>query len=164
MSQCAGAKLQRRFCAISEDIDCQCSAFTVLFYIMLLIKTKIAVSSIHGIGLFADEFVPKGTVTWQFNPIIDVGFTDEEIAALPEVARKTFLHYTYFDKDLQRHILCADDQRFINHSTSGWNIESTPHKDIAARDIAVGEELLCDYYKFDDTYFDQLNIKRENLK
>lgn len=131
---------------------------------MLLIKTKIGVSSVHGIGLFANQFIPKGSVTWQFNPVVDVGFTDEVINTLPEIARKTFLHYTYFDKDLSRHILCADDQRFINHSSDNWNIESTPHQDIAARDINEGEELLCDYYKFDDTYFDRLNIKRENLE
>ncbi len=131
---------------------------------MLLIKTKIAVSKIHGIGLHADQFIPKGTITWQFNPKVDIGFTDQEIKDLPEIAQKTFLHYTYFDKDLNKHMLCCDDQRFINHSSENWNIESTPHKDVAVRDIQIGEELLCDYYKFDDTYFDRLSIPRNKLK
>ena len=33
---------------------------------MLLVKTKIKSSEIAGIGLFADEFIPKGTCTWRF--------------------------------------------------------------------------------------------------
>lgn len=130
---------------------------------MLLIKTKIAVSKIHGLGLYADQFIPKGTVTWEFNPAVDIAFSDEEAMALPEIARKTFFHYTYFDKELNKHVLCFDDQRFINHSADEWNIESTPHQDVAVRDIQQDEELLCDYYKFDDTYFDRLNIKKTDL-
>ena len=33
---------------------------------MLLVKTRLAPSPIAGIGLFADEDIKKGTVTWRF--------------------------------------------------------------------------------------------------
>ena len=131
---------------------------------MLLVKTKLAVSNTHGIGLFADQFIPKGTVTWEYNPLFDSSFTDEEVAALPDIPRKIFLHYAYFDKVLNKHVLCSDDQRFINHSSHHENVESTTRKDVAARDIQPGEEILCNYNKFDDTYFGRINLPQENLK
>lgn len=131
---------------------------------MLLIKTRIKESTTHGVGLFADQFVPKGTVTWEYNPLFDSAYTDAEVDALPEVARKIFLHYAYFDKEINKHVLCFDDQRFINHSSHSANIDSTPRKDTASQDIQSGEEILCDYNKFDDTYFGRINLTKENLK
>jgi len=59
------------------------------------------------------------------------------------------LHYGYIDPRLRRFILCCDDARFINHSDTpnivpefdegGYGI------DVAARDIAEGEEITADY-------------------
>lgn len=46
---------------------------------MLLVKTRLGISSIHGIGLFADELIPKGTVTWRFMN----HSADPNIVALP---------------------------------------------------------------------------------
>ena len=130
---------------------------------MLLVKTKLGESSKHGIGLFADQFVPKGTVTWEYSSLYDSSYTEDEVQKMSEPARQQFLHYAYFDKDINKNILCFDDQRFINHTSNGANILSTPHRDIAIRDIDVGEELLCDYNKFDDTYFTRQGIKEEEL-
>lgn len=133
---------------------------------MLLVKTKLGVSSVHGFGLIADEFIPKGTVTWEYHPVFDCAFTDEEVMAAPEIIRKTLLHFCYFDKELNKHVLCGDGQRFINHSqdVSKINIESITRRDVAARDIQPGEEFLCDYRKFDDTYFPRLKIDYADLK
>ena len=39
---------------------------------MLLVKTKIGPSKIAGIGLFADEFIAKGTPVWKFEPGFDL--------------------------------------------------------------------------------------------
>jgi hypothetical protein len=33
---------------------------------MLLVKTVSKPSALHGTGLFADEFIPEGTVLWRF--------------------------------------------------------------------------------------------------
>ncbi|KKQ78181.1 MAG: hypothetical protein A3A96_00175 [Candidatus Zambryskibacteria bacterium RIFCSPLOWO2_01_FULL_39_39] len=132
---------------------------------MILVKTKLGKSIKHGIGLLADQFIPKGTITWEYHPLFDSAFTDEEINQMSEPAKKQFFHYAYFDKDLDKHVLCFDDQRFINHSAKkeDINIQSFTRKDIALKDIHLGEELLCDYDQFDNTYFDRINLDRSNL-
>lgn len=45
---------------------------------MLLVKTKIGPSKISGIGLFADQFIKKGTTIWKFQHSIDVASPDGE--------------------------------------------------------------------------------------
>jgi uncharacterized protein len=120
---------------------------------MLLVKTQIGLSQIHGIGLFAAQFIPKGTVTWQYHPDFDSAYSEQDILRMPDAARELFFKYAYYDKDLNRYILCSDDQRFINHEPDSPNIISTPRQDVAARDIFAGEEFLCDYNCYDDTYF-----------
>ena len=111
---------------------------------MLRVKIKIGQSEVDGIGLFADEFIPKGTVTWQYDPEFDIAFDESALERIPQHVRRQFLQYSYFDHQLKKYILCSDDQRFINHSNNP-NILSTPDEDVAARDIKAGEEMLCDY-------------------
>ncbi len=130
---------------------------------MLLIKTKIGPSKIHGMGLFADEFIPKGAITWEWNSVFDISFKQELVNSLPELMRNYILYYAYFDKDINKLVLCADNQRYINHSKN-INIDSTTRRDIANRDIHPGEELLCNYNLFDDTYFKRLGINESTLK
>lgn len=130
---------------------------------MLRVKTKIGLSSIDGIGLFADQFIPKGTVTWQYDPEFDSAFDEETIKRLPnQQAKDTFLKRCYYDYSLKKHILCGDDQYFINHSNNP-NIESTPRQDVALRDIQIGEELLCDYTKFECCWFERRGLKKESF-
>ncbi|MDO8594964.1 MAG: SET domain-containing protein [bacterium] len=130
---------------------------------MLRVKTKLAVSDRNGIGLFADESIPSGTVTWQYDPEFDVSFAEDAIARVPEHVREQFLKYSYFDHDLKKYVLCSDDQRFINHSDTP-NILSTPRKDVAARDIKRGEEITCDYTHYEHDWFQRRNLKREHFK
>jgi len=84
---------------------------------------------------------------------------------LIEEARRQILWYAYFDKKTGKYVLCSDDYRFINHSADKKkiNIESSPYNDIALRDIQPGEEFLCDYNKFDDTYFARMNLSEKDL-
>lgn len=132
---------------------------------MLLVKTRLEKSNIHGLGLFADQLITKGTVTWQRNEKFDIGFNESNVANTSEEFKKYFFHYAYYDKKNNYYVLCCDNQRFINHSQDSRkiNIDSTPDQDVAARDIQPGEELLCDYNQFDDTYFNRLNIKKGDL-
>ncbi len=129
---------------------------------MLLVKTKIGESKIHGMGLFAAEFIPKGTVTWEWNPRFDMTIDESELASLPQNMKEFLLYYAYRDKELGKLVLCADNQRYINHSAS-TNILSTTRKDVADRDIQEGEEFLCNYNLFDDTYFDRINLDKTTL-
>lgn len=122
---------------------------------MLRIKTKVKASQIDGLGLFADQFIPKGTVTWTYEPSIDVSYTDADVASLSPEARAVFDKYSYYDKTRGFHIVCGDDDRFINHSAIDPNILTTHGEDVALRDIYPGEELTCDYRGFDDEWFNR---------
>lgn len=122
---------------------------------MLMVKTKLGKSKLHGIGLFAAEFIPKGTVTWRFMPGLDLIVSPDTLLQLSEPARGQFLNYCYVDKYTKNFILCFDDERFINHSDTDFNIvqnnseSETEGVEIAARDIQEGEELICNYNHFD---------------
>jgi SET domain-containing protein len=121
---------------------------------MLLVKTRVGESPIHGLGLFADQFIPKGTVVWQFSPAVDSIHTEEEVARLPEGARGAFLKYSYRNKRTLKYTLCGDDARFCNHSDDPnvkdvWCEGDAEGLDVAARDIAPGEEITNDYREFE---------------
>lgn len=114
---------------------------------MLLVKTHLAPSTVHGIGLFASEFIAKGTVIWRFDDRIDRTFTRAEREALPEPARGFVATYSYpREVGSDVHDLDGDHARFMNHSDEPNT--SCIVDTIASRDIQAGEELLCDYGEF----------------
>jgi len=123
---------------------------------MLMIRTKVRKSIIPGagLGLFANQFIPKGTMTWRFGPGFDLIVPKDDLLRLSEPARQQFLNYCYFDKKTKHFILCSDDERFINHSEKPNIIQGGNDEiegiEIAARDIHRGEELFCNYYDFDE--------------
>jgi SET domain-containing protein len=125
---------------------------------MLLIKTKIGSSKIHGIGLFAAEFIPKGTPTWRFKPGMDIALTQGEVDALPPLAKEAFKNYCYKSNRTDRYILCFDDARYFNHAENANCIEDPALMDdgeagdVAGRDIAEGEEITNNYLVFDTDY------------
>lgn len=116
---------------------------------MLLVKTRLQPSPIHGLGVFATERIPAGSEVWRFTPGFDLDVDPERVQRLPENRRDWLLHYGYVDARLHRYILCCDDARFINHS-SVPNVR-TEHGldrygvDVAVCDIEPGEELTVDY-------------------
>src|SRR3989344_3030285 len=116
---------------------------------MMLVKTKLGQSQIHGIGLFADEFIQEGTPVWKFTPGLDFKLTAEEVQKLPELAKEVFLHYAYHSNVDDTHVLTFDNARFFNHSRTpnvrSVDVEGEPEgMEVATRDIAPGEELVCD--------------------
>jgi hypothetical protein len=76
---------------------------------MLMVKTRLGPSDIAGIGLFADQDIPKGTVTWQFMSGYDLLLTQGEIDRLPEPARSNLRDHTYRDSGSGLYILCVDN-------------------------------------------------------
>jgi len=62
---------------------------------MLLVKTKIKESKIHGIGLFADQFIPKGTEIWKFTSGFDQKFTREQILNFPDLLQVYIYKYCW---------------------------------------------------------------------
>jgi hypothetical protein len=130
-----------------------------------MVKTRLKPSSIAGIGLFADEDIPKGTVTWRFMPAYDRLLTEVELDEIPEPARSSLLDHVYLDAASGLYVLCADNARFMNHSddpnTAGVHEKGAIEGyDIATRDIEAGEELTCDYRIFDALVDLKLGTKR----
>jgi SET domain-containing protein len=115
---------------------------------VLRIPTRIGPSRIHGLGLFAVEAVPVGTVVWRLDPGIDVILDDATVARLPSTARAQLGRYVYIDPVRGARVLCADDARFFNHAAPancGDSPEEGPDVTVALRDVAAGEELTWDY-------------------
>lgn len=128
---------------------------------MLTVKTYLAPSSIHGLGLFAAEPVPAGAVVWMFHPGADQVLSPETLYALPAAARAALEAYCYRAAP-GAFVLCSDDARFMNHSDSpntATGEGDTEHgATVAARDIAPGEELTCDYREFDLDWAEKLGV------
>ncbi len=121
---------------------------------MLKVKTYLSESPIEsaGIGLFAAEFIPKGTIVWRIDTFIDKLYTEEEYQSVSNPLYKEFLiKYCFMYKGL--YVMCVDNARFFNHSDDP-NCESVNLNDdemgvtVAKVDINIGDELTDDYNKF----------------
>jgi uncharacterized protein len=115
---------------------------------MLMVRTRIGPSSISGIGLFANEHIPKGSLVWRFQPGLDLLFTEGEVATLSEPARRQFENYAFLDRKYGKFMLCGDDARFFNHSRTPNCDDSVSDSTFALRDIFPGEELTVNYADF----------------
>jgi SET domain-containing protein len=122
---------------------------------MLLVKTKIKESQIHGVGLFADQYIPKGTEIWRFTPGFDQKFTREQILSFPDLLQIYIYKYCWRSKKSTLYCFSADNGKYFNHSLSP-NVLSEYRDDedevitIAVKDIEEGEEILDDYNSFED--------------
>lgn len=120
---------------------------------MMLVKVKAGPSALHGLGIFAVDFIPKGTPIWRFEAGFDRAFTAAEFAALPPLAQAHLRQHAYPDATTGNWILSGDLTIFMNHSsppnTGALPGAVEPVTTVALRDIATGEELTCDYYAFD---------------
>jgi hypothetical protein len=113
---------------------------------MLLVKTYLDRSPIHGLGVFAGEFIAKGTKIWRFVEGFDRCFTPKQFARLPKPARAYLKDYAYrVDGEI---LFTVDNDHYINHSESP-NTYLRGGYTIAARNIAKGVEITNDYREFD---------------
>jgi uncharacterized protein len=110
---------------------------------MLIVRTYVAPSSIHGLGVFVSEPLKKGTPVWIFNPVIDQEITAKELAALPDAVRDIVLSRSFVTEDGST-ILSRDNGVFLNHSENP-TISDDADGSVALRDLAEGEELTEDY-------------------
>ena len=125
---------------------------------MILVKTRLDKSLIHGIGIFSREFIAKGAIVWRFAQGFDLVLTKEQVGRLSEAARDQFLNYAYLSKKTGLYILCSDDSRFFNHELNPnttcrvpVNPDSSDSLEcFANRDIQPGEELTNNYCEFDN--------------
>lgn len=122
---------------------------------MLKVRTTIGPSKIHGIGLFAAEDIPRGTVVWEFTPGFDRRFSEAAMERLPELARDYLRTYAYKSRATRLYILPEDHGKYFNHSDSPNTRSRQPSGSrevvtCAIRDIWAGEELTDDYSSFED--------------
>ena len=118
---------------------------------MMLVKTFVDKSGIHGIGLFAAAPIAAGTVIWRFMDGFDVVFDETVLTTLDEPMRGYLNRYSYPHHSLPgKIILDGDNGRFMNHSDApNTDFSRVPMTEgYATQHIAEGEELLCNYNEF----------------
>jgi hypothetical protein len=137
---------------IAIDIAAICNfsfAHLSLEKIVLLVPTYVRESEIHGLGVFAAEPIAKGAEVWAFHPGLDRIITLPELLAFPEHMIDFLEIYCEYFADLNVLVLSGDNDRYTNHADDPNTVvvlPNAPHaKVIAARDIAAGEEITCDY-------------------
>ena len=112
---------------------------------MLLIKTRLDRSPIHGIGVFALEDIEAGAPVWEFVADFDSKWTVNQFQNFPEEAKAYIRRHGFFDQGF--FFLDRDNSHFMNQAddanlVEGETGESTPGL-VAARRIFAGEELTC---------------------
>ncbi|MGB0087508.1 MAG: SET domain-containing protein-lysine N-methyltransferase [Rhodomicrobiaceae bacterium] len=120
---------------------------------MMLVRTYVAPSTIEGLGVYAEEFIPSGTLIWQLNPKFVATFSRGDIEDFPPHIREFVEKYSF--PHLERNDLLVvelDNGRFMNH-TEEPNTDFTEFSNgYATRDIHEGEEITCNYHEFDPTF------------
>jgi SET domain-containing protein len=123
---------------------------------MLLVKTFLGTSQVHGLGLFAAEDIKAGTVVSKLDRVFDYIITKSDVDnVLPVVAANYVRKHGFLDHGV--YWISGDNDRFCNHSDTpniGYSFESD--EGVALIDIKAGEELTCDYYSFDEAADDKL--------
>lgn len=123
---------------------------------MYTVKTYLDRSSIAGIGVFAGEDIPEGAVVWEMVYGFDQTFTPEQMAALPEAARKYLLRHGYTENGVMN--LNADYGSFTNHSEDANTVVVRGEDKMrACRAIKKGEEITCNYSEFNEHWQESLN-------
>lgn len=116
---------------------------------MLLVGTYLDFSPGKGIGLFANETIPKGTSYWLRNELFDRVFTEKELGMLERSAVDFIMKYG-FKEASGNWYLCNDHARFSNHSPtpnskSIYDSTGIVKYNIAVDEIKIREEIFCDY-------------------
>jgi SET domain-containing protein len=129
---------------------------------MLHISYKLDISKYHGIGLFAGEDLPKGTLIYTPSPLLDVNLTQEQFDSLADSEKREVQWWGFFDEPSQKWHVDFDVTHFINHSYDANITQNLEHKDaylIATRDIKKGEELTQNYLEFES----EKDLKRRSI-
>lgn len=121
---------------------------------MMLVKTLVKESKIHGLGIFAVELIPKGTRVWNFTPGFDQRFTKEQILEFPTLLQIYSCTYAWKSKKSSLYCLSSDNGKYFNHSDNPNVLSQYLDNEeevvtVAIKDIQPDEEILDDYSSFE---------------
>lgn len=112
---------------------------------MLLVKTRVAPSRIHGLGVMAAEPVRAGEPVWRFEPGLDLVLPRPEVERRPAAFRTYVETYGYLSPEFpDAYVLSCDHAKFLNHAEEP-NTVITGRVTLARCDLAEGDEITCDY-------------------
>jgi len=135
----------------------------LLLYKMFFVNVYVSDSPLHGSGLYAGEFIPKGKKIWEYDSktveMYSVDEWDKLLANSTDERKAELLKYAYRENNYW--ILHNDIMSFTNHSDNpnvitnyndmlktGWDIKNACT--FAARDIQKDEELTENYKEYFD--------------
>lgn len=128
---------------------------------MLTVKTYLAPSAIHGIGLFAAETIPANKIVWQYSEHIDKIYSETLFLHLCQSVNsftlQHFLNSSY--KRGGRYFYLTDNSRFINHAEHANIAFIDDYREVSIRGINTGEEILENYllsYDTSDFFFQEI--------
>jgi SET domain-containing protein len=113
---------------------------------MLLVKTYLDKSPIHGIGVFAGQFIRKDTKIWRFVIGYDRYYTPKQFARLPKPARDHLKQHAY--RWAGEILFSVDNDAHMNHSDNPNTYLKNGYA-LARRNIRKGEEITNDYREFE---------------
>lgn len=124
---------------------------------MMLVKTAVRPSQMHGLGCFTLEPIVKGQTVWGLVLGMDVKFSETQVESMQSEWADFVRHHAYLSGKSGGWVLPLDDARYMNHSATPNLVSDHGGRDVATRDIDAGEELTCDYRTFDADWFRKLD-------
>lgn len=112
---------------------------------MMVVRTFIDKSGIHGIGVFAKDFIRKGDKVWEHHPVFDLKIDPKVFEQLTPAAREEIEIHMYTPEENGPYYYETTSGKYMNHSREPNVDFSDVGFGFATRDIQVGEELTCDY-------------------
>ncbi|MBK7872187.1 MAG: SET domain-containing protein [Saprospiraceae bacterium] len=117
---------------------------------MLHPKTELRfINPVVGYGVFATDFIPKGTITY-VKDSLEMEVSPTEYLLHPPAMQEVIEKYSYIDERGYR-IISWDFAKYINHCCNCNSMSTGYGFEIAIRDIQAGEEITDEYGIFNLT-------------
>lgn len=101
------------------------------------------ISSQVGLGVFATQFIPRGTIVWARDEL-DQTFAPRAVTQMSGPVRAVIERYGYRAPSGDW-VLCWDAGRLVNHACDPTLRGIDPEIMVARRDLQPGDEITCDY-------------------
>lgn len=102
------------------------------------------VNEFVGLGIFASQDIPKGTITWASDKL-DICIDNSAIEKLPPIFQEYIDRYSYVVDSKGSCVINWDHTKYMNHCCFANTLCTAYNFDIAIEDIKKGEQITCDY-------------------